>query len=48
MLNEPTLEKLHSMKLFGMAGAFRTQLESAACSGLSFEERFALLVDDKF
>lgn len=48
MLNEPTLEKLHSMKLFGMANAFRTQLETAASSGLSFEERFALLVDEQW
>lgn len=48
MLNEPTLEKLHSMKLFGMAEAFRTQLESASSSGLSFEERFALLVDEQW
>jgi len=48
MLNEPTLEKLHSMKLFGMADAFRTQLESVSCSGLSFEERFALLVDEQW
>ena len=48
MLNEPTLEKLHSMKLFGMADAFRTQLETAASSGLSFEERFALLVDEQW
>jgi len=36
------------MKLFGMAEGFRTQLESAACSGLSFEERFALLVDEQW
>ena len=48
MLNEPTLEKLHSMKLFGMAEGFRTQLETAAPSGLSFEERFALLVDEQW
>jgi DNA replication protein DnaC len=48
MLNEQTLEKLHSLKLFGMAEAFRTQLESAACGGLSFEERFALLVDEQW
>lgn len=48
MLNEPMLEKLHSMKLFGMADAFRTQLESASSSGLSFEERFALLVDEQW
>ena len=48
MLNEQTLEKLHSMKLFGMAEAFRTQIESAQTSGLSFEERFALLVDEQW
>jgi DNA replication protein DnaC len=48
MLNEQTLEKLHSMKLFGMAEAFRTQMESAETSGLSFEERLALLVDQQW
>jgi hypothetical protein len=48
MLNEQTLEKLHSMKLFGMADAFRTQMESAETSGLSFEERLALLVDQQW
>ena len=48
MLNEQTLEKLHSMKLFGMAEGFRTQIESAQTSGLSFEERFALLVDEQW
>jgi hypothetical protein len=48
MLNEQTPKKLHSLKLFGMAEGFRTQLESAACSGLSFEERFALLVDEQW
>src|SRR6201981_2691066 len=47
MLNEPTLEKLHSMKLFGMADAFRAQLETAASGGVGFEERFALLVDEQ-
>ena len=45
MLNEQTVDKLHGMKLFGMAEGFRTQLESAELGGLSFEERFALLVD---
>src|SRR3981081_4410141 len=45
MLNQPTIEKLHAMKMFGMADAFRTQLETAENSQLSFEERFALLVD---
>jgi hypothetical protein len=27
MLNQPTIEKLHTMKLHGMADAFRAQLE---------------------
>src|SRR4051794_30857169 len=48
MLNEQTVEKLHGMKLFGMAESFRAQLESADVSGLSFEERFALLVDQQW
>jgi DNA replication protein DnaC len=45
MLNQPTIEKLHSMKLYGMADAFHAQLETADTSQLGFEERFALLVD---
>ena len=48
MLNQPTMEKLHTMKLHGMADGFRAQLESAASSQLSFEERFALLVDQQW
>jgi DNA replication protein DnaC len=48
MLNQPTIEKLQTMKLFGMADAFRAQLESADISQLSFEERFALLVDQQW
>ncbi len=45
MLNQPTMEKLQTMKLHGMAQAFREQYESADASQLSFEERFGLLVD---
>jgi DNA replication protein DnaC len=45
MLNQPTIEKLHSMKLHGMAEAFREQFETPDSSQLSFEERFGLLVD---
>jgi DNA replication protein DnaC len=45
MLNQPTMEKLHTMKLHGMADAFRAQLETTDASQLSFEERFAMLVD---
>ena len=48
MLNQPTIEKLAHMKLYVMANAFRTQLESVDAQQLSFEERFALLVDEQF
>ena len=48
MLNQPTIEKLHAMKLHGMADAFHAQLETADTSQLSFEERFALLVDQQW
>lgn len=45
MLNQATMEKLNTMKLHGMAEAFREQMEMADASQLSFEERFGLLVD---
>jgi DNA replication protein DnaC len=48
MLNQPTLEKLQTMKLHGMADAFREQLETIHSSSLSFEERFAMLVDQQW
>lgn len=48
MLNQPTLEKLQTMKLHGMADAFRAQLETTDTSQLSFEERFAMLVDQQW
>src|SRR6266851_4734487 len=48
MLNQPTIEKLHAMKLHGMADGFRAQLETADAGQLSFEERFALLVDQQW
>jgi DNA replication protein DnaC len=48
MLNQPTIEKLAHMKLYAMANAFRTQVESVDAQQLSFEERFALLVDEQF
>jgi hypothetical protein len=44
-MNQPTIEKLHAMKLYGMVEAFRTQLETPNLHQLSFEDRFALLVD---
>ncbi|MBV9781011.1 MAG: IS21-like element helper ATPase IstB [Acidobacteriaceae bacterium] len=48
MLNQPTLDKLQTMKLHGMADAFRAQLETADTNQLSFEERFAMLVDQQW
>src|SRR6202140_2612653 len=48
MLNQQTIEKLHAMKLHGMADAFHTQLETTDAGQLSFEERFALLVDQQW
>ena len=48
MLNQPTLDKLQTMKLHGMASAFRLQLETTDTAQLSFEERFALLVDQQW
>lgn len=48
MLNEPTMEKLQTMKLYGMANGFRAQLETTESHQLSFEERFALLVDQQW
>src|SRR5215831_17242512 len=48
MLNQQTIEKLHVMKLHGMADAFHTQLETTDASQLGFEERFALLVDQQW
>ena len=45
MLNQQTLHKLFVMRLNGMADAFRQQMEQPDASGLSFEERFGMLVD---
>ena len=45
MLNEQTFEKLYGMKLFGMADALKEQMALCAVNDLSFEERFAMLVD---
>jgi DNA replication protein DnaC len=48
MLNQQTLEKLHRMRLHGMAEAFRAQPQQAGITELSFEERLALLVDQQW
>jgi DNA replication protein DnaC len=45
MLNQQTLDKLHALKLPGMAAAFADQLKQPDLDRLSFEERFGLIVD---
>src|SRR6267142_1219011 len=45
MLNQQTIEKLYAMRMRGMADAFTQQQEDPQSTQLSFEERFALLVD---
>jgi DNA replication protein DnaC len=48
MLNEPTLDKLQTMRLHGMVEAFRGQAAQTGLAELSFEERFAMLVDQEW
>jgi DNA replication protein DnaC len=45
MIDQMTINKLNEMKLSAMAEAFRNQAQDQAFTGLSFEERFGLLVD---
>src|SRR5208283_4916674 len=45
MLLHPTLDKLFHLRLPGMRKALQEQMENPECSTLSFEERFALLLD---
>lgn len=45
MLNHPTLEKLDTLKLNGMAKALKEQMEMPDIGELSFEERLGLMVD---
>lgn len=48
MLTQPILEKLRQMKLLGLAEAFSSQSQQVDVQGLSFEERFGLLVDQEW
>ena len=45
MLIQQTREHLHTLRLTGMLQAFEEQLSQPAMGELSFEERFAMLVD---
>jgi DNA replication protein DnaC len=45
MLNHPTFEKLHALRLSGMYQALMEQMQMPEIAALSFEERLGLLVD---
>jgi len=45
MLTEPLIDRLHAMKLTGIAQALAEQRANASMAALSFEERLSLLVD---
>ena len=45
MLHHPTLEKLQTLRLFGMHKALTEQMNMPDIDALSFEERLGLLVD---
>src|SRR5215475_262195 len=45
MLNHPTFEKLHALRLSGMSQALMEQMQMPEITALSFEERLGLLVD---
>lgn len=47
MLHHPTIEKLNTLRLDGMARALAQQSESAEITALSFEERLGLLLDQE-
>jgi DNA replication protein DnaC len=48
MLDQATIEKLHQMKLSTMAEAFRKQTQDQSLAGMSFEDRFGLIVDTEW
>ncbi len=45
MLNNPTIEKLHALRLPTMAEAWVEQSKNTNVASLSFDERFGMLVD---
>ncbi|TVS19022.1 MAG: AAA family ATPase [Gammaproteobacteria bacterium] len=45
MLTQQTLDKLHTLRLYGMLQGFEQQLGQPEAHELAFEERFALLLD---
>lgn len=47
MLTHPTVDKLHQLRLSGMASAFTRQLADPEVNTLGFEERLGLLVEEE-
>lgn len=45
MLHHPTVERLHDLRLFGMAAALADQQSQNSIDQLGFEERLGLLVE---
>ncbi len=45
MLTHPTLEKMKTLKLYGMSKSFEEQLQMPDMGELSFEERVGLMID---
>ena len=45
MLNEPTLEKLKTLRLDGLSAAWTEQQKSPEIGALGFDERFGMLID---
>jgi DNA replication protein DnaC len=45
MLNHPTIDKLHALRLNGMAAALAQQQNNPDIEALGFEERLGLLVE---
>ena len=48
MLTENTVTKLQEMRLSAMASAFKEQMSDPNIAGMSFEDRFGLLVDHEW
>ena len=45
MLTQPTIDKMHTMKMTSLAEAFERQLHSPEFAQLSFEERVGMMID---
>jgi len=48
MVRQSTIDKLHDMRLSAMADAFESQCNDNSFEGLSFEDRFGMLVDKEW